>query len=246
MKKILIVLCCIILAFASPALASCSQTEKETLAGKTPQELYEESLNKVSSASEYSAESTQTITIVYDDGDEKVVTQTMSQKSNGSDEYAKLESDALHYESWYVDGVCYVSMDGYKLKTTISKEDYTQQYMEADSQESTLLDIPESWFNDIKFEKDGESWVLKFIVSAEKFNTYIDNIGLSGADITSDVEYKVFFDEEGNLQKIVTTFDYAIGDVATASCIMESFITLENVTITPPEDANSYQEVSLN
>ena len=221
---------------------------KETLADKTPEELYELAMEKLEDTDEFSITSTQLITINYE-GQSLDMTQTMIQKFNGDDGYVKTMSDnTLNYETWYVDGVSYVNMEGYKIKCALSKEDYMEQYMEADPQESTLLDIPESWFTDIKFTKSGSDWVLKFDVDADQLNNLLGNIGMEYGTIDDDVIYRVFFDDEGNMKKVTMEFDMTIemyGETYTAHCTTDSIVVIENVTIELPDDAHLYEEVYL-
>lgn len=245
MKKLFSLLLMLTLLFSTLSFVSCTEAEKETLAGKTPEELYEECLEKVSIAKEYSTEVSQTIT--FDDKDLQTQKQTMYQKFNGTDGYAKLESKTapeINFESWYVDGISYVSVEGYKIKGRIDKEEFIRQYLNADPGEGMLLDVPKSYFEGIKFEKEKGDWVLKFLLSKDKFNDVFENMGLGAVDITDDIEYNVYFDDDGNIQKIITEFDMKANGY-TAHCYSEAKVTLENVTITPPEDADSYQEVSL-
>ena len=248
MKKLLSLALALVLVCMTLALASCDLLEGDTkskLDGKTPEELYEVSQQKLKEATSYSVNSTQEISMTY--GEETMsMTQTVISKINGNDSYAKVYSDmdeGLNMEAWYVDGTVYASMDGIKAKAQITKAEYMQKYMNADPSESTLLDIPKSWFDDIKFEKAEDNWVLNFVVSGEKYTELLSNTGVGG-EISGDVNYQIFFDKEGNLEKVCTTFDMTIAGVA-AHCDSVSLFTLEDVTITPPADADSYKETKL-
>lgn len=249
MKKLFIVLLALTLAFASFSLVSCDKEDGskfvETLSGKTPEELYELSQAKLKEATSYSITSSQVITMTA--GGQKVtMNQSVVTKINGDNSYVKATNDFTpdaNMESWYVDGIVYAAMNGVKNKAEISKEVYMKEYMNADPSESTLLDIPESWFKNIKFKQEGKDWVLVFDVDGSKWTETLGNIGLGGT-IDGNVKYKMYFDDNGNIGKLTTTFSMTVSGVK-ATCVSESIIKIENVTITPPADADSYQTVVL-
>lgn len=251
MKKIFAILLCVALFASMLSLVSCDKDKdgkkySETLNGKTPAELYEFSREQLALAESYSVKTEQVIKMSYQ-GEKMTMHQSAETKVNGDDTYMVTENDfddSLNMESWYVDGVCYSNMFGQKVKSTISKSEYMEKYMEADPSESTLLDIPESWFEDVKFETSGKSNVLEFEVSGEKFSNFLDNIGLGGATIDGNIDFKIYFDDDGNLTKVVMEFDMLMAG-AEASCVSTSYVTIEDVKITPPSDASTYKEVDL-
>ena len=249
MKKILLILLALTLAFSSFALVSCDKGDGAkfiaTLSGKTPEELYEVAQAKLKAAGSYSVATSQNITMSAN-GQTMTMTQTAISKISGDNSYFKstnsLDSSA-DIEAWYVDGIVYACKVGVKNKAEITKEEYMQKYMNADPSESTLLDIPESWFEDIKFKQEGDKWSLNFVVSGEKYSELLGNLNLGGT-ITGNVKYKLVFDGEGNIEKLVTTFGMKVSGVK-ATCVSESIIKIEAVTVEPPADADSYQTVVL-
>ena len=256
MKKIFTLLLCIALLGSMLMLVSCDKDKdddekySDTLNGKTPEELYEFSQVQLKEAKSYSVATSQEIEMDIE-GEKINIVQRIDSKVNGDNTYMNMVSENDMYpsgnitmESWYVDGVCYAKSGSEKVKATISKAEYMEKYMEADPSESTLLDIPESWFEDVKFEKKGDYNILKFVVSGEKYTALFGNIGLNGAEIDGDVEYRIYFDDDGNLTKLVAEFDMNVMGY-TAHCESVSLITIGDVTVTPPSDADKYQEVVL-
>ena len=248
MKRILTFLLCIALAVSMLGLVSCSDEDAKTvekLDGKTPEELYEFSQQKLKEAKAYHVLSTQDIVIsatVNGETESMTMKQTVESKINGDNSYVKTsnsEESSASMEAWYVDGVVYTTVAGAKIKKEISKDKYMQQYMGTDPSESTLLDIPESWFKDIKFEKEENSWVINFTVSGEKYTEAFGNIGLDSASINGDVSYKIYFDKNGNIEKLAASFDMQVYG-ASAHCDSISTITIGDVEVTAPEDADSY------
>ncbi len=252
MKRILSLLLALTLAFSVFALVSCNKGgdddsgnagagKIETLAGKTPEELYEVSKTKLAEATSYSVSTTQVITM-----EGITMNQTAISKVDGDNSYVEMTNDTTpitNMKVWYVDGMMYMDTYSGKSKCEYSKEQYMEEYMGADPSESTLLDIPESWFTDVKFEKEGESWVLNFVISAAKYNELLDNLSLNGT-ISGDVVYKLYFDNNGNMTKLTTAFDMVVSGF-TAHCDQVSYITVESVNVTVPADADSYQLTTM-
>ncbi len=255
MKKLLALILCIVLSVF--AFASCNGNDTdgtggvETLVGKTPEQLYEFSQEKLADATSYSVKATMDFVVRSTDPTQtETFTMAISSESkiNGEDVYMNVYNDiepSANMEVWYVDGVIYANSGGVKGKATVDMDAFKQQYMNIEPSESTLLDIPQSWFEDIKFEKDGDSWVLNFVVSGEKYTQVYENIGLPGATIMGDVSYKMYFDNDGNIQKLVASLDMSIGETATAHAESVSIITIGEVEITAPADADSYIETNI-
>ncbi len=251
MKKILLILLALTLAFSSLALVSCDKEEDganfvATLNGKTPKELYELSREALREAKSYSVTASQVITMTAN-GQKLTINQTVISKLNGDNSYMKATNDYVsdaNMEAWYVDGIVYSSMAGVKAKAEITMEEYMQNYMGKDPSESTLLNIPESWFKDIKFREEKYGWSLNFVVDGTKYTEFFGNLGLN-VSVSGNVKYTIFFDEDGNVEKLNSVFDANASGVK-AHYVTESIIKIEPVTITPPADADSYQSVTLN
>lgn len=256
MKKILSLLMILTLVISMFALASCDNNGDgnpdvdaeglETLNGKTPEQIYEASMDALKLADEYEIVTNQVIKMGFE-GQSFTMNQSVVSKIDGDNSYSKITDDMSNQESetWYVDGVVYSKEGNNKVKTNLDKEEYMQQYMGKDPSESTLLDIPESWFKDIRFfEKDG-LYTMEFVISAEEYNELFANLGLGMASVNDDVVYVVYFDKDGNLSKIITEFTINVQGVS-ADCVSTSNVTLTDVTITAPADADSYTYVELN
>ena len=106
MKKIAYLVLAVILAFSTAVLSSCNQNENtdseietlETLAGKTPEELYSISRSKLAIATEYSVVTNQVITIS-GAGDTMTVNQNIISKINGDNIYVKTSDDDFDVEA---------------------------------------------------------------------------------------------------------------------------------------------------
>ncbi len=247
MKRIITFLLCIALAVSMLALVSCEGgNTASTLDGKTPEELYEASQQKLKEADAFYVSATQTI-VMSAGGESMDFVQLVESKISGDDLYMKTSNDldpSIAMEVTYVDGVMYGEIGGSKVKGTFDKEAFMNQYIKEDPSESTLLDIPESWFENIKFEKEGNGWALKFVVSGDKYTEVYANLGVEGATIVGDVDFRIYFDNDGNLEKLVASIDMEVLGVS-AHCDSVSLITIGDVEITAPEDADTYREVNF-
>ena len=276
MKKFLALLLCAVFAFSLVCMTSCDgeDTAKilDTLAGKTPEELYDASVAALATATSYEVSGNTDIDMkmsIRGQDATMIMKQTSISKANGEETYVKSSAngemtfmgqtvpleDTDFMEVWYVDGVCYSDMWGVKAKATVDMDEFKQKYMDTDPGEETLLDLPESWFKDIKFEKVDGGYVLNFTVKGEE---YTELFGDMFADmdiefvIDGDVEYKIFFDKDGNLTK--TTADFAMSYTmtiemmsvsGTAVCTSVSTVSLKEVTIEAPANADEFTDVDL-
>ena len=252
MKKILALLLSIALSLSMLMLVSCGEPEDgdtvETLNDMTPEELYAHCREKLQNATSYSIVATQRIKMTYQ-GEKITTNQKVTNKVDGDNYYTQIDSDSLmgtelDMEAWYVDGIMYINSAGTKIKGEFDQDAFMQEYMGTDPSESTLLNIPESWFEDIVFERDDDLWVLSFDISGEKYNEMLNNVGLGSAEIVGDVIYKLYFDDDGNIEKLVSEFDMDVSGI-TARCDTESIITIEDIDINAPADADSYQTTKL-
>ncbi len=254
MKRILALALCLCLCVC---LFGCSDSEGsgggglvsdgkiDKVAGKTPEELYAAALDELKAATSFEATTTQKI-VMSAQGETVTMNQTAISKQNGYDVYFKTENDMspqAEMEVTYVNGVYYLKQSGQKYKKNISHSEMdemiAQMYGGGTAADQTLLSIPEEWFKDVTFEMDGSSYTMTIKVAAEKYTELMGNMGISGATFTSDVEYKVYFDANGRLQKTIATFTFDVSGVA-CDCVSTSIITIADVKISAPADADSY------
>ena len=219
------------------------------LAGKTPEELYAETLEKLASYTLFKSETTQDIALSIE-GQTFEMVQTVTSVLDGKNSYFRsyaknIDGSEIVNEGYYVDGMLYNATN--KLVVELPYEDYVRDYLGGEEGESLLLNIPESWFSDIRFvEKDG-LYSLVFTISGDKYEEFFTKSGLTEtADEISDVTYSVNFDKDGELVDIVTEFSMNVMG-ADATVYSKSEIILEGVAkVEKPADADSYREGVLN
>lgn len=243
MKKLLSLLLALVFVCTSFALVSCNPDDPsslERLAGKTPEELYSLYQENFEAATSYTVNGTQKISISYP-GQSVNMTQTVEGIIAADSVYMKTENNItpmINMEMWFIEDTLYMSMAGEKIRLEIDREQFMEEYMTSNPADGTFVEMPEDWFDGIKFEKEEESWALTFVLKAEDFAEYFGDLGLDG-EIVGDVTHKIYFDEDGNLEKQHTSLDMNIEGV---SAHVEStvIITVGDATVTPPEDADSY------
>lgn len=279
MKKIFALLLCFVLVFSVVSMTSCTEEELnaaketlETLNGKTPEDLYEESRNALALAGSYEVISQSDIVIKMEylgQNMDMVMKQNTVSRVNGDDNYSKstattemlsgeeFDSDEGSAETevmevWYVDGICYGDIFGQKVKVALDKEEFLEKYMGKDPKETTLMDIPESWFKDIGFKKETNGYSLNLTVSGEEYTKYFatafEDFPME-VNIEGDVEYKLFFNSDGELTKATADFSFGceiMGVTATATCTSVNTVSVKDIAVTAPENADEFVETELN
>ena len=220
-----------------------------SLSGMTPKEIYEFAKGSLKDALYFTSYSTQEITMTYE-GESFTLYQFAISILSGDDCYIATANDMAPQaaiEAWYVDGMLYAITSEAKVKSRIDKEQFMQQYYGKDPGEDTILDLPESWFKDAKFEFDGECWLVRFLIDRNKYNELFGSLpGYENSDveITTDVRYNLHFDSEGNLVKITNSVDLIIQGIP-AHVDTTSEITMEVINIPLPYDHDSFIYVEM-
>ena len=265
MKKLIAIILCLV-CVASLCFVGCELPNTNTgdnadnttaaaeddlskLNGKTPQELFTSAQETLKGYTRFKSEAKQIIKMDMD-GSTVAMNQTVVSILDGQNSYMKAETSMLGetqitMEGYYVDGVVYNVLN--KVKAELPWETYVTDYLGGDPTENMLLNIPEDWFKDIKFEQkeNSENFCLVFNISGEKYEELIAKTGLSEDADISDVIYTIEFDKDGNLLCVYTDYSMNVSGVA-ATCSSVSTIITEGVdAVTAPADADSYQTGTL-
>ena len=243
MKKI-VALMLVLACFFSLMLVSCDK-ELETLAGKTPEELYTETQEKLAGYTFFKTETTQDITMTME-GQTFTLKQDVVSIMDGENSYFKsyaknIDGSEIKMEGYYVDGILYNVPN--KVYAELDFQDYVTDYLGGKEGESLLLNLPESWFKDVSFTEGDGVYSLVFTISGDKYEEYFSKTGLAAtATEISDVAYTVNFNDKGDLVDIVTEFSMTVMG-ANATVVSKSVVILDGIEhITKPADADSYQK----
>ena len=182
-------------------------------------------------------------------------------KSNGDNCYSKTttvtktkgETVESVMEVWYVDGVIYTQMDKQKIKMTVSADQaYELVYGEKKSEESKIIEIPESWFEDVSFkvEKNG-TYVMDSDMNGDRMEEAMSRLGIAndmGLEI-KNIKYKYKVDKngmivgsEGKYAMSIESSSYSASADGKMNAVYSDFGTTEEITL--PEDADAYVEVT--
>lgn len=245
MKKIVSLLLCAVMLLATLGLSGCEfGDERKKLDGKTPEELYEETVDMLKDLDSYELHATLVISL---GGQE--INQTVISKRNGKNEYVKTDNDIgeAEMEAWYVDDVMYGSMDGTMFQAKLPYETYVERFMpDGADAEGALMNIPEDWFEDIKFIKDEENkdtFYLEFKLSGEEYMKYFEKTDMDDMlDGVSDVFYRVYFDKDGNLGDIVTEFTMTVEGFEASVTSISTVTGMNETEITVPDKCKEWPD----
>lgn len=189
--------------------------------------------------------------------------------TNGDNNYSKTttvttlmgNSATTVMETWYVDGILYMINDQgdgdvKKLKMEITKEQANHVvYGDKKEGEGTIIEIPESWFNDVSFEKQKDNtYIMNIDMSGSRMAQAIKRLGIATGELEiSDIHYAFKVDKDGMI--LAAIGDYTMGlsgnesgsqysayAVGAMEAKYSNFGTTEEITA--PKDAESYLEVT--
>lgn len=239
MKKILAIMLCLVMIFSMIALVSCDEEEKSTstssttngnstggntppvdkggsiatVGGMTVEQAYQSALNKIENMTNLTMTTNQNITVSAQ-GQSFDMVNSIVIKMDGQNIYVKMENQMYpetNMTCWYVDDWVYVIAEGAQAKANITYDEFISEYAPGGAtSEGALLEFPIEWFKDVKFYQDGESYYIKLVMSSEEYLKYVGESTDANISAADDITYKIYFDENGELDYIVTEFDFVV------------------------------------
>ena len=234
----------------------------DNLNGMTPVEKYDQTFDEIDSLTNFTLTAHQDIQMVMRYQGESMkqdMVQTIVQKYQG-DNFSivgNATSAGMQVPSsncQYVDGIVYnvQPIDGQMIKYSATK-DQLSSLVGVDTDEPKIFDIPESWFEDVCFyeESNGNRAYLEIILSGEQYEQMFSNLALlSSVTSITDITHRVYFDENGDFDSIVTTATMKLnvsGIDTTASFVSTSTISdIGSTVVEAPANADAYRTVSVN
>ena len=190
---------------------------------------------------------------------------SMVVKTNGKNQYSKSVNTTtasganveIVMETWYVDGVIYTTDGANKLKLEVTEEEARELVYGDAAGENSIMDIPESWFEGVCFErqKDG-NFVMKIDMSGDRMEEAIDRLGISkgiGLEI-SDIKYEYKLDKTGMLLGCEAKYTLemaeddssSLGSMKSEGVISTTYSDMGTTKeIKAPADADTYTVVTL-
>lgn len=255
MKKLLAIILSLLLAFS---LASCtveetesgsesvseSETEGatdvptfETLAGKTPKELYALVYSQFTEATSLEVNVVEDLVTAYNfGGTNESYTDTYNTvyKTDGTSVYYSINENQMTY----VGGAIYDNSNGSNEKYNMSPEEFAQHFTL--NRLSLLLPLADSYFEGEKFELRDGAYCVTLSISAEDFERYV------GFSASREVDYRLEFNEDGSFKALKTSACYVSQNSATVT--MNRTITTVVGTeqaVSAPSNASEYRHVPL-
>ena len=205
MKKVLSIILATILLFAAVGCSNGGKKGVKSLAGKTPQELYNAAIEYIQKLENYEIliESNYKTTYEGETGEES---STTLHKSSG-DSFYYLYKDEAGEEYFLHDGkALYKNVNNITEKEEISYADFMTAWGSI-TESGMLIELDDSYFEDKLFVKDGDVYYLDFLITEE------DYADIAGGTVESPVTYRVYFDEDGNVTKFERSMTYYYYDV---------------------------------
>lgn len=214
MKKILAIFMAMLLLFLA---VGCNNSEEgvggesetlkgeELLAGKTPKELYNDTIEYVKSLSNYEVTVESNYKTTYEEETSEESSIATHKCSGDSFEY---QYKAENYDEFFLhDGnALYKKVNNIAEKVNISYEKFMEQWGSITS-DGMLIALQESKLDKKLFVSDGDNYYLSFLITAEEYTE------MTGGEVEGPVAYKVYFDKDGNLINFERTMSYYYYDV---------------------------------
>ncbi len=248
MKKLLAMILALVLMLS---FASCGETQEseseseslnesasetsaptfDTLAGKTPKELYNMALAQFMSMTNFSLDIKENMITSYVGMEDLVDEYDTNYKTDGAAvQFSNADSELL-----YVDGFLYATVGSSKEKLSMSAEEFADDYTL--NREGLMLPLEDSCFDGVKFVLEGELYCLNILVAVEDFVKYV------GFQTSNEAEYKVAFDANGNLISISCVACYIAQSSVTVT--MDRTVSVKDIgaiaTMSVPANAAEFR-----
>ena len=215
MKKILAIIMAMFLLVATVGCSNGSGDDTdylesgkkgvEKLAGKTPKEIYDASIEYIKKLENYEILIESDYKTSYEDEINEESSTTLH-KCSGDTFYYLYKAD--HYEEFFIhDGnALYKKINNISEKEEISYSDFMKNWGSI-TESGMLIELGESNFKKKLFVSEGDEYYLDFLISEEEYAEIADG------SVEAPVTYRVYFDKDGNITKFSRSMIYYYYDV---------------------------------
>lgn len=237
MKRLLALFMAIILLFATVGCNNSIQEGKkgqETLADKTPKELYAESVEYIKGLTNYEIVIQSDYKLTYGEETWDESSTTLHKSSGDSFYYLHKEGEQ---EAFYLhDGsMLYKKMNNIYEKDDIAYADFMEKWGGI-NRDGMLIELGDSSFDKKLFIPDGDKYYLEFFISKTEYAE------ITGGEVESPVEYRVHFDKDGHVISFYRAMTYYYDDVLLVEDKMT--VNFQNVgtveKVSAPENSDLY------
>lgn len=258
-KRMISLLLCLLLTASVMTMVACDSFDRDDgieevdmLAGKTPKEAYDFAYTYLAGLTNFTMTANQTINASAQ-GFSYDTEQVVVNKQNGIDYYLKSEGvQGAEMEMIWVDDVAYYEMMGKKFKIAMTLEE-AAAFSGMEMNSAGLVQLPEEYFNDIKFKKTSKGYELVFDIDKDQaedlFIDMIADLYGSTATLTEDLRYTVVFDKNAipvamNIKMTLIVVSEGVS-VTTTVDSKSTFSDIGTTVVLPPANPNAYTEYDL-
>ena len=229
MKKILAIIMAMLLLLAAVGCNngngnvtdSAGNVKKgvEKLAGKTPKEIYNASIEYIKKLENYEILIESDYKTAYEDEINEESSTTLH-KCSGDTFYYLYKAD--HYEEFFIhDGKSlYKNINNISEKEEISYSDFMKGWGSI-TEAGMLIALADSNFEKKLFISEGDEYYLDFLISEEEYTE------IAGGSVEAPVTYRVYFNKDGNVTKFSRSMVYYYYDVVLVEDNMT--VSIQNV-----------------
>ena len=191
----------------------------EKLAGKTPKEIYNASIEYIKKLENYEILIESDYKTSYEDEINEESSTTLH-KCSGDTFYYLYKAD--HYEEFFIhDGKSlYKKINNISEKEEISYSDFMKGWGSV-TEAGMLISLADSNFEKKLFISEGDEYYLDFLISEEEYTK------IAGGSVEAPVTYRVYFNKDGNVTKFSRSMVYYYYDVVLVEDNMT--VSIQNV-----------------
>lgn len=242
MKKILALIMAILFLFTAFGCNGVNSEEGkdnakkglETLGGKAPKEAYTSAIDYIKALNNYEILIDSKYITTYE-GETNEESSSTLHRCSGDTFYYLYKAD--HYEEFFLhDGATlYKNVNNISEKAEIPYDEFMKSWGSV-TESGMLIELGESSFDKKLFIPDGEKYYLEFVISREEYAE------IAGGTVESPVNYKVYFDKDGNPVGFERSMVYYYYDVVLVNDQMKVYIQNVGQTQknTAPQNAEAF------
>ncbi len=211
-----------------------------TLAGKTPLEVYRAAEEYVTAMDNYELDMTYESNVKYNGTTMNSSTESIYRVNHDQLYYCYAEDGKTVSEHWCTGNFFYQNSALAKQRLGMTFEEYKKN-RGVPTDGGLLVELKDSYFDGITFEKNDGGYTLSFEISVEDYEEY------SGVTLTQPTPYVVYFDENANPTGMYMNTTQLVYGAFLVNGDMNVYIKNVGTTadIDAPSDAAEYRDVPL-
>lgn len=224
----------------SDADATSEDEKLTTLAGKTPIEVYRAAEEYVTTMDNYEIDMTYESKVEYNGTTMNSSTESVYRVNHDQLYYYYAADGETLSEHWCTGNFFYQNSSVAKQRIGMTFEEYKKN-RGVPTDGGILVELKDSYFEDVAFEKKDGGYTLSFEISVEDYEEY------SGVTLTQPTPYVVYFDENADPTGMYMNTTQLVYGAFLVNGDMNIYIKNVGATadIDAPSDADEYSDVTL-